>query len=147
MAAVEMSGLHKQILAVRLRAVEEVITSIRQAFNDPPEDGVLIKYADPILESAYLKLQPLVAELELRLERIVADLELLPKEHSVRRDVIGQLNGCWEALGDARPQALAGYGEMSPEAAAYLDPEIRELCRFVLRAVTVLTGDDEKSQE
>jgi hypothetical protein len=143
---VELSGLHRHILAIRLQAVEEVIASIRRAFNGRPEDGMLLKYIDPVPESAYPQLRAVVAKLEERLNRLADELGLPSSEHSLRRDLLGQLNICWADLGDARSQALAGYSQVPPEAAAYLDPQIMELCRLLMQAISVLTKNDEQNQ-
>jgi hypothetical protein len=146
MAEVELSGTHRRVLTIRLRAVEEAIAAIRQTFNGRPEDGMLLTYAEPVTESAYPQLQALAAQLEERLKRVVEALELQPSQRSLRRELLGQLNICWVDVEDARPEALTGYGELSPEAAAYLDVEIRQLCRLLMQAIGVLTRDAEQSQ-
>jgi hypothetical protein len=144
-AKVELSGLHRQVLAIRLRSVEEVITSIRQALNGPPEDGLLVKYTDPVPESVHPLLQALAAKLEDHLKRLVEELGLPYSQHSLQRELVGQLSICWATLGDTRPRALAAYGQVPSEAAAYLAPEIEELCRLVLQTSAVLTKDDQES--
>lgn len=139
---IELSQLHRRVLAVRLRAVEEAIFSIRQALEGERVSGILIERVDPVPESSRAALEEIASELEARLKQLADELQLEPHQHSLRRDLVGRLNACWETLEDTRPRAMSGYGQMSPEAAAYLDPKISELCRLVLGAISILAKFD-----
>ncbi|MBI3949480.1 MAG: hypothetical protein HY314_03390 [Acidobacteria bacterium] len=75
MGKYELNGSHRRVLAIRLRAVGEVVTSIRQAFDRRPDGGLLLKHIDPVPGELAAYLNPQLEKLDLLLAEAIRLIE------------------------------------------------------------------------
>jgi hypothetical protein len=115
-------------IAVALAALEKLLAELRERLERGPTDLRLTHYDDAIGAGEAPSLLPAVCAVEKHLRKMADELGLPVQNEPVRRAVAVGLEVASINLYECRPDSgLAGYGQVAPATADYLEREIPKL--------------------
>ena len=133
---------HRRVLGVRFSQLEERLSEIERLLTVHSEESLFGRRVDRISAEEKSELTKLLGEAREELRDMDQVLRLDFGEYSNRAQVQSLLAFAWSDLEDTRPQKLAGYGQVPPEAESFLSPRIQRLIDLVLTMSSVLSGGD-----
>ena len=142
--AMHLSSNHRRVLAVRFSRLEKQMNEVEGLLAAPSEEGVFSRCVNSISAEEKSQLSKLIRDAREELEAVSQVLCLDFSEQSSRGRVQSLLAFAWSDLEDTRPEKLAGYGQMSPEAASFLSPRVRRLIKLVRAMSSVLSPGEEE---
>ena len=115
-------------LTVALAGLEKHLAELRERLERCPRNLRLTRYGDAIRVNESLSLLPIVRDAEAQLRKMADELRLSTLNEPVRRTLVVALELANIHLHECRPHGgLAGYGEVAPATADYLEREIPRL--------------------
>jgi hypothetical protein len=150
-ATLSISPAHAGALAARMLVLEEDCREIER--NLDGFHGILYEYAGEIPETTKQRMREMLAEVLAKLTSIRLDLGLPKQVVELDKLIESRLSHIWVTLHESKSQGLRGYGEVSEELKAYLDPRIDRILpllnrlREVLREVKTERKREEASKE
>lgn len=133
-----MNEPQQRHVAVALAALEKNLAALRERLERSPADLRLTHYEDAIGAGEALSLLPAVRAAQTQLQKMADELGLPVQYEPVRRAVAVGLEVASLNLYECRPESgLAGYGQVAPATADYLEREIPKL-DVAVRSLIVL---------
>ena len=132
---------HQRALAGLLMQIADVIARYETWTNDPLEEHLTFaERPDDLTDIERDALHDLAHELVRETNRLAATFGLKPHGSSMRASLAGAFTILWSDIEDSGPKHLVGYGPVSPEVRAHLEPCITRLARLSLRMSQVASG-------
>jgi hypothetical protein len=145
-SAVRLHRNHRRVLAALLAQIAEAIARYENWTNNPLEERLTFaKRPDDLTDGERHALHDAALELVREANRLAEIFDLETQENSVRASLSGAFTVLWSDIEDSGPKRLVGYGPVSPEVRALLEPEIRRLARLSLRMAQLASGRAEAS--
>jgi hypothetical protein len=134
-----LSEPQQRHIAVALAALEKHLAELRERLERGPVDLRLTHYEDGINASEAPSLLPAFRAAETQLQKLADELGLPVQNEPVRRAVAVGLEVASINLYECRPDSgLAGYGQVAPATADYLEREIPKLDAAVRSLIVLL---------
>ena len=138
---------HRQV-AVTLAALEKHLAALRERLERSPADLRLTHYEDAISAGEAPSVLPTVCAAEAQLRKMADELGLPVQNEPVRRAVAVGLEVASINLYECRPDGgLAGYGQVAPATADYLEREIPKLDAAVRSLIVLLQAPAPKDAD
>jgi len=119
-------------LLVVLQEFEESLLQAKQWLSGYQENGALYhRELDMSGEDKTVALEKVEAALT-NLQQLAQRLDLPRQKRDAARMIAAQMNSAWVSLSDSHAHNLKGYGEVNPQLASILDPEIDQLAQSAL---------------
>ena len=135
-------------IAVALAALEKHLAELRERLERGPADLRLTHYEDDISTGEAPSLLPAVRAAEKQLRKMADELGLPVQNEPVRRAVAVGLEVASINLYECRPDSgLAGYGQVAPATADYLECEIPKLDAAVRSLIVLLQAPAPKDAD
>jgi hypothetical protein len=80
------------------------------------------------------------------IEHLAQALDLPRQGKDAARMIAARLNSAWVSLSDSHAHNLKGYGEVNPQLASILDPEIDQLMQSALELGRIFEKKEEKNE-
>jgi len=126
-------------IAVALAALEKHLAELRERLEQVPADLRLTHYEDAISADEAPALLPAVCAADTQLRKMADELGLPVQNEPVRRSVAVGLEVASINLYECRPDSgLAGYGQVAPSTADYMEREIPKLDAAVRSLILLL---------
>lgn len=144
--AVRLHPNHRRALAALLAQIAEAIGRYETWTNDRLEERLTFaKRPDDLTDGERRALHHTALELVRETNRLAELFNLETQDVSVRAALAGAFTVLWSDIEDSGPKRLAGYGAVSPEVRALLEPEIKSLADLSLRLAQLASGQTEAS--
>ena len=118
----ELSENHKRSISVSLHLLDKTLCQWEQWMSGPLPPGVMYQQRDTLSAAEKEELRARIAKLRELIVHMRDDLKLTPERPSTAQLIVGQSTILWEMLAELNSSSLHGYGAVSPQLAAYLDP-------------------------
>lgn len=121
----------RRALSARMAMLDRFFADIEQLLNGDAPRGEMFEVIIDLTDDQKEKVLNLLKEghREIRASRDQFNLEI--KREYIHRMMAAHLSICWTILEDCRAAKLEGFGGVSPDLAAELDPKIETLIHVV----------------
>jgi hypothetical protein len=120
--AAELTDNHRRTISVSLHLLDKQLCQWEQWINRHPAPGVMYQQRDTLSASEKKELQMRISNFRALIVRLRDDLKLVPERPRTAQLIVGQATVLWEMLAELNSSSLRGYGIVSPQLAAYIDP-------------------------
>lgn len=122
---ITISATHARALTAHFKTVEEYLRVVESSLDG--SEGVFYRSRAELSPAERTRIRTLIADILAGLRRTRSELGLQPLEGSSLGIIRAYLSELWVSLVETRGRYLAGYGEVPPNLAAYLDRRVDEL--------------------
>jgi hypothetical protein len=139
-APAALSENHRRSISVSLHLLDRQVCQWERWLNEKIAPGVMYQQQHLLSAAQKTELRIRIAKLRKLMTRLRDDLELEPDKPTTSQLIVGQATVLWEMLAELNSSSLRGYGAVSAEWAAYIDPlgealtrEMHEISRLFSR--------------
>lgn len=118
----ELKNNHKRSISISLHLLDKQLCQWEQWISGPISQGVMYEQRDTLSAAEKKELRTRIKDLRKLIVRLRDDLNLTPESAGTARSIVGQATVLWEMLAELNSSSLQGYGTVSPQLAAYIDP-------------------------
>jgi len=128
---------HRRALSAGLGLLDEALCQFQRWAEGAETRSVLFEERNNLSPSQRKRINALISDLQARITELRDALGLERRVQSVSHSIRAQCSVLWESLVESESRYLRGYGEVNPEAAAYLDPKMEAIIDrlFALSAI------------
>jgi hypothetical protein len=126
---IALSDNHRRSISVSLHLLDKQVCQWERWVSRDFAPGVMYQQQNTLSASQKTQLRARIAKLRELVVRLRDDLELEPDTPTTAQLFVGQATILWEMLAELNSSSLHGYGAVSPELAAYIDPLGEDLAR------------------
>lgn len=126
-----LNQYQQRSLGVTLRLLEKTLDDI-EALLAADHQGLLYAVRTEISPEREMELRRLSKDARAVLAEMMRQYELPLQQEDGLRIISARLSSAWENLEDSRPRKLRRYGQVDPEVAEELEPQVEALIRLVL---------------
>ena len=137
----ELKNNHKRSISISLHLLDRELCQWEQWINGLISPGVMYQQRDTLSASQKKELRARIKNLREVIVHLRDDLHLAPERPSTAQLIVGQATILWEMLAELNSSSLTGYGTVSSQLAAYIDPigqsltqQMYEISRLFSRA-------------
>ena len=142
--SIELGENHRRSISISLQLLDKALSKWEQWISAPIPPGVMYQQRDTLSTGKKKELQTRIANLREIMLRLRDDLDLAAVRPSTSQLIIGESTVLWEMFAELNSTSLQGYGTVSPQLAAYIDPigrtlsdQINEISRLFSKPTTV----------
>jgi hypothetical protein len=129
-------------LLVVLQEYEENLLQAKHWLSGHQENGALYhRELDMSGEDKTVALEKIESALAI-IQQLAQRLELPRQERDAAKMIAAQMNSAWVSLSDSHAHNLKGYGEVNPQLADIIDPEIDQLVQSALELGRIFEKKD-----
>jgi hypothetical protein len=146
--AIALTENHRRSISVSLHLLDRQVCQWERWVNGDLAPGVMYQQQNTLSVSQKTQMRARIAKLRELMVRLRDDLQLEPDKPTTAQLIVGQATILWEMLTELNSSSLHGYGEVSPELAAYLDPlgegltrEMHEISRLFSQSTPNSNGE------
>ena len=127
--SIELRENHKRSISVSLHLLDKGLCEWEQWMSGQVPSGVMYQPQDTLSAAAKKELRTRIKKMRELIVRLRDDLKLAPARPRTTSLIVGQATVLWEMLAELNSSSLHGYGTVSPQFAAYIDPIGESLTR------------------
>ena len=120
--SIELQENHKRSISVSLHLLDNGLCEWEQWMSGQVPSGVMYQPQDTLTVAAKKELRTRIKNMRESIVRLRDDLKLDPARPRTTSLIVGQATVLWEMLAELNSSSLHGYGTISPQFAAYIDP-------------------------
>ncbi|MFZ0962331.1 MAG: hypothetical protein WAO35_15645 [Terriglobia bacterium] len=124
-----LTPAHSAALAARMLTLEQDCREIERFLDGYA--GIYYQYFGAFPDETRRMIRTLIAEILQRIARIRFDLGLPQRQIEVDKMLAAHLSQVWVTLHETKAHSLRGFGKVSDELSAYLEPRVEELLGLV----------------
>jgi len=129
----QLNPYQRNYLTVALYSFEETLRLASEWINnEKSEKGILYNRDIDVSPERKQAANQLIEQALSKIHSVTNDLELHKKQEDVARLIIARMNSSWEELSDSHSAQLKSYGDVDPDLASYLDPNIELLATMAI---------------
>jgi len=123
----------RNYLTVSLYSFEETLRLAAEWIKEEKsESGILYNRTVTLSPAKKLAASKLIDQALDKIHAITNELGLHKEHEDIARLIRARMNSCWEELSDSHAAQLKRYGDVDPELARYLDPNIELLAAMAV---------------
>ncbi len=126
-----LNQYQRRSLGVTLRLLEKALDDI-EALLAADHQGLLYAVHTELTPELEMELRQLSGNVRALLAELAQRYQLPVQREDGLRIISARLSSAWENLEDSRPRKLRRYGQLDPEVAEELEPQVEALTRLVL---------------
>ncbi len=134
-------------IKVTLLVFEEALRNADRLLLNENDEGILYSVKTSLSAEQRILLRKKIAETLNYINDFSRVLGLEPMQYSVENSIRGEINLSWEGLEECRPKYLKGFGELTPEAAEFIEPAIDHLIKDTFELTGMLDNDLNDTQK
>jgi hypothetical protein len=150
---ITLSENHRRSISISLHLLDKQICQWERWVSGDLAPGAMYRQQNTLSALQKTQLRARIAKLRELIVRLRDDLQLEPDRPTTAQLIIGQATILWEMLAELNSSSLQGYGAVSPELAAYIDPlgedltrEMHEISRLFHKARPTRTMNRDERQ-
>lgn len=137
----EIKDNHRRSISVSLQVLDKALCEWEQWIVGHISGGVMYQQQDTLSTTEKNELRSRVDKLRQGITQLCGDLNLPPAKPNTSQLITAQATILWEMLAELNSSSLRGYGAVSTQLSACLDPigedltqQMHEISRFFSRA-------------
>jgi hypothetical protein len=144
--SIELHENHKRSISVSLHLLDKGLCEWEQWISGQVPSGVMYQPQDTLSAATKKELRTRIENMRELIVRLRDDLMLIPARPRTTNLIVGQATVLWEMLAELNSSSLYGYGTVSPQFAAYIDPIGESLTRQ-MHEISALFSKPTKDRE
>jgi hypothetical protein len=140
MPAIEINKNQRRSLAVSLAMLDEVLCLFEEYARGRELHSVCYEERNRLTARQRRDLLVEIERVRAQMRQIKDELGLPPRVEDVGKRIWGHSAAFWEVLAEMKSKRLRGYGEVSANLAAYLDPRVEKLLQCVQGISAIAEG-------
>lgn len=127
--SIELRENHKRSISVSLHLLDKGLCEWEQWMSGQVPSGVMYQPQDTLSAAGKKELRTRISKIRESIVCLRDDLKLAPARPRTTNLIVGQATVLWEMLAELNSSSLHGYGTVSSQLAAYIDPVGESLTR------------------
>lgn len=119
---IQLRENHRRSISVSLHLLDKGLCEWEQFVSGQVAGGVMYQPQDTLSPASKKELRARIRRIRESIVRLRDDLKLAPARPRTTSLIVGQATILWEMLAELNSSSLHGYGTVSPQFAAYIDP-------------------------
>lgn len=141
MGANSLNPSQQRYLYASLISFERALRLADDLLSNPDERGILYYRQVQLNDLQRQEVRERISQALYELKVFADRLGFEPKEENSAQMIMAEMSMSWVNLVDANSDRLLKYGDLSPEAAAFIDPAIEQLARIAIEFTRIVQGD------